>query len=282
MPWPLEDEMSVGAALRAVACVVLAAACVSCTAEGTRGPQILFAPAMASPSGTDQWTIVVQGRVWEFPEDSRRRQLLIDVLARAVGADRSDPLFRSRAGHLVSDSIGDASISIVLGDRQVRLLPSDAAGSFATPVTLTSEQVARLSHDGVIPFESLPTPQLPGRFTGSARLVGAQGVTVVTDIDDTIKDTNVNDHAEARANTLMRPFRAVAGMPELYRAWQAAAGPGLHFHVVSAGPWQFHEPLRRFTEEERFPTFTWDMRSVDTTEPATLLRETVNADPQRL
>jgi phosphatidate phosphatase APP1 len=71
-------------------------------------------------------------------------------------------------------------------------------------------------------------------------------------------------------------------MPELYRAWQAAAGSNIHFHVVSAGPWQFHEPLRRFTEEAGFPDFTWDMRSVDIMNPFVMLDETVKADPQRI
>jgi phosphatidate phosphatase APP1 len=149
-------------------------------------------------------------------------------------------------------------------------------------VPLTNDQVTRLARDGAISFESLPTPERPERFPGTAVLVPEEGVIVVTDMDDTIKDTNVNNHKEARANTLVRPFRPVAGMPELYRAWKEAGGPGLHFHVVSAGPWQMHEPLRRFTEEAGFPRFTWDMRPVDTTDPETLIKETVKADPNRL
>jgi phosphatidate phosphatase APP1 len=101
-------------------------------------------------------------------------------------------------------------------------------------------------------------------------------------MDDTIKDTNIRNPDEAKANTLWRPFRPVAGMPERYRAWQAAGGASVHFHMVSAGPWQLHEPLRRFTEAAGFPDFTWDMRAVDVMNPAILIDETVKADPRRL
>ncbi len=278
------EERAPAALARIVAAVLLVAWYSGCaTAESPkRGQQIVFAPSVASVSGPNQWSIEIQGRVFESAEESLGRRTAIDVLAPAVGASHTDPLYRARAGYLVSDSIRNARISVALGDQVVTLPPSDPAGYFVANVPLTNDQVTLLSRDGVISFESLPAPERPDRFRGTAVLVPEEGVIVVTDMDDTIKDTKVLDHAEARANTLVRPFRPVAGMPELYRAWKEASGPSLHFHVVSAGPWQMHEPLRRFTEEAGFPAFTWDMRSVDTTDPETLIKETVRADPNRL
>ena len=67
-------------------------------------------------------------------------------------------------------------------------------------------------------------------------------------------------------------------MSALYRSWTEALGPRIHFHVVSAGPWQLNEPLRRFTEEAGFPAFTWDMRSIEITDIRVLLKE-LNPDP---
>jgi phosphatidate phosphatase APP1 len=112
-------------------------------------------------------------------------------------------------------------------------------------------------------------------------LVPDKGITVITDMDDTIKVTDILNHAEKLANTFLRPFRAVPGMPDLYRSWLEALGPGIHFHVVSAGPWQLNAPLRRFTEEAGFPVFTWDMRSVDIGDVRVLLRE-LNPPPNVL
>jgi phosphatidate phosphatase APP1 len=77
---------------------------------------------------------------------------------------------------------------------------------------------------------------------------------------------------------LYRPFKAVPGMSELFQEWKRQRGGAIHFHVVSAGPWQLQPLLSQFFESQRFPEFTWDMRSVDVTEPQVLLRE-LHPDP---
>jgi len=243
--------------------------------------QILFAPSVASVSGANQWSMVCQGRIFE-PAEGRIQALIDDIVAPLVGASRTDPLFRARVGYFVSGSIQGVRPSITLGDQVVQLAPSDPAGYFEADIPLTDDQVALLSRDGVITFESQSTSNNPARFPGSAVPVQEEGVIVVSDIDDTIKETNVRVHAQAIANTLVRPFRPVAGMPDVYRAWKEASGRRVHFHIVSAGPWQFHEPLRRFTEEAGFPAFTWDMRPVDLADPKALIAETVNPNPERL
>ena len=241
--------------------------------------QIVFAPSVASTSDADHWSIVIQGRVFETA-GAGIQAVADDILALVADADRKDPLFRARVGCFVSKSIKDARISVALGARVVQLAPSDPGGYFVANIQLSNDQVKSISHDGVITFESLPTGNSPGRFNGSAVPLPDEGVIVVSDMDDTIKVTNVN-HPEAKRNTLVLPFKPVAGMPELYSAWKAS-DPSVHFHIVSAGPWQFHEPLRAFTEEAHFPVFTWDMRSLNTTDPKTLISETVEADPERL
>ena len=266
-------------------CVVLSFACVAGHAGAQdlgRGQQVLFAPSIASVSGANQWMMVIQGRVFESPAVSPRRQAVIDALAPVMGALRADPIYRERAGHFVSDSVGGVRVSVSIGGRVVTLPPTDTAGGFVLDVPLTHDEVARLSRDGAISFETLPTSENQEHFRGSAVLVPEDGLTVVTDMDDTIKETEVNDRAKAKANTFVLPFKPVAGMPELYQSWQVASGAQIHFHLVSAGPWQFHAPLRRFTEKARFPAFTWDMRSIDITDPRRLVEETISPDPQRL
>jgi phosphatidate phosphatase APP1 len=126
----------------------------------------------------------------------------------------------------------------------------------------------------VIPFESVASATGLKAAPGTATVVPHDAIVVVTDMDDTIKDTNVLDRASAELNTFVNAFRPVAGMPEVYRRWNSPPGPKLHFHVVSAGPWQLYGPLREFTDGENFPPFTWDMRPVDIGfNPVAALRE---------
>ncbi|MBI4860622.1 MAG: App1 family protein, partial [Candidatus Riflebacteria bacterium] len=88
------------------------------------------------------------------------------------------------------------------------------------------------------------------RFEGSAALVGKRGVSVISDIDDTVKVTDVANRRELLANTFIRPFKAVAGMADAYACWARA---GAAFHFVSSSPWQLYPSLVEFFDQERFP-----------------------------
>mgnify|MGYP000850942467 CR=1 FL=1 len=78
--------------------------------------------------------------------------------------------------------------------------------------------------------------------TGRVRLIEAQGLSVISDIDDTIKLTQIPSGAKVVIrNTFFRDFRAVPGMAGMYQAW-----PGAAFHYISGSPWQLYEPLSRF------------------------------------
>ena len=254
----------VGTMATTVLMFVLLSGCAALAREGPAGGQeVVFFPSVASVLNSNEWSITIQGRIFEPPDNSPVRQKLIDILALRLHVDSKDKLYRERAGYFVSDSIRNTQVTVRIGDRPVPLSPSNAAGYFTTDIALPKGEVERVARDGVITFLSVPTGTNPRPFIGTARLVPEEGVIVVTDIDDTIKITKIRDRKEKEANTFLRPFDAVAGMPELYRAWQQALGERIHFHAVSAGPWQFNEPLRHFFEKERFPPFTWDMRSID-------------------
>jgi phosphatidate phosphatase APP1 len=243
--------------------------------------RVVFGPTLAWRAADGTWTMMVQGRVYEPASDSRKRQFLIDLLAPSLAARSDDAVYRERAGYFVSDSVRNARVQIVLDGRIVDVGTSDAAGCFAAEVTLNEGEVAGRDR---VEFASVSFRGGVAPFTGTAFVLPAEGVTVITDIDDTIKDTNIRVSEEAKANTFVRPFKPVEGMAELYRSWHSADPERINFHVVSAGPWQFHEPLRAFFEsaQVQFPSFSWDMRCVDITEPRVLLAETVSPNPLRL
>jgi phosphatidate phosphatase APP1 len=240
-----------------------------------RGEVLFFAPPVVSIGDRD---VVVQGRLFEPAEQSRRRQAFIKTVAgilrlqHKIDVDADNAIFRERAGFLLSDSKKDARVAVNLGGGVVPLDPSNSAGYVTVNVKLTDEQFAELNRTGTISFESVPTATNANRFSAVPVVVPETGITVVTDMDDTIKHTDVMNRQEALRNTFIREFTAVPGMPELYSGWQREFAPRIHFHVVSAGPWHLYEPLRRFTEG-RFPPFTWDMRSLDTTSPFVLVKQ---------
>jgi hypothetical protein len=209
--------------------LLLLSGCATFAREGPAGGQeVAFFPSVAYAVDGDQWCIRIQGRIFEPPDNSWFRQKLIDTLALRLHADPNDKLYRERAGYFVSDSIRNAQVSVRIGNRTVRLPPSNATGYFATEVPLLRSEVEPLASDGVVDFSSLPTGANSRLFPGTVTLVPEEGVTVVTDIDDTIKITNMRDAKDKEANTFLHPFRAVPGMPERYRAWKQDLGERIH------------------------------------------------------
>ena len=88
-------------------------------------------------------------------------------------------------------------------------------------------------------------------------IVPAKGLTVISDIDDTFKVTNVVDKNEMVANTFTREFHAVGGMSKLFQKW---ADQGAAFHYVSASPWTLYTDLKKFAEAEGFPSGVYHLR----------------------
>jgi phosphatidate phosphatase APP1 len=90
-------------------------------------------------------------------------------------------------------------------------------------------------------------------------MVGPRGPSVICDIDDTIKDSQVSDKRALLRNTFLNEFRTVRGMPELYRRF---AAEGAAFHFVSSSPWQLYPPLEAFSHAAGFPEASLELRRV--------------------
>jgi phosphatidate phosphatase APP1 len=105
-----------------------------------------------------------------------------------------------------------------------------------------------------------------GRGPGCVRFLEPSGVSVISDIDDTIKETHVPAGKRAiLRNTFLNPFRAAPGMLERYRAIAAESGPeaDVCFHYVSGSPWQMYAPLHQFLFGEiGFPPGSFHMKNL--------------------
>ncbi|KAJ2450168.1 hypothetical protein GGF42_004559 [Coemansia sp. RSA 2424] len=103
-----------------------------------------------------------------------------------------------------------------------------------------------------------PESQIVG---GLAHLVEPRGVSVVSDIDDTIKASNITAEKRIVLETVFaRPMQAVPGMSELYREWYTL---GCEFHYVSNSPWQLYPSLDDFFHRYKFPPGSAHLRSFD-------------------
>jgi len=104
--------------------------------------------------------------------------------------------------------------------------------------------------------------ELLHRFRGQALVVPEQGISVISDIDDTIKRTQVRDRREMLLNTFARRFEPAPRMAAWYRA--LAKTPGTRFHYLSASPIQLYPALSDFIRNADFPQGSMHLRESTT------------------
>jgi phosphatidate phosphatase APP1 len=216
-------------------------------------------PAHLSEDGRT-WTTRVHGWIFEPETDGALRNAAIASFRNALGlsADEARSLvFQQRARAFLADNERGKRVAIQIGDREFELEPSEENGHFFGTVQLDAQTVNRLAHDGRLGYTAVTDRRDPRVFAGDIHLIGPAGVSVISDIDDTIKVTEVTDRRKLVQNTFLHPFRAVDGMAGVYRRWSSG---GAKFHFVSASPWQLYEPLAEFARQAGFPAATFHLR----------------------
>ena len=103
----------------------------------------------------------------------------------------------------------------------------------------------------------------PRLFTPAAAellLIPPTGLSIISDIDDTVKLSDVLNKRELLRNTFLREFVPVDGMAALYKHWEEQHDAV--FHYVSASPWQLQPELECFLRGAGFPPATFHLKSV--------------------
>jgi len=223
---------------------------------------IVFFPTYARRTAGG-WRATVAGMVSRpLPERSRRRALAVAVLRRLLELDDADvesEVFRRRADSFLFQRVVGRRLRVALGERVFDVGPTDRTGHFRTELDLDDAwlPVAPEGDPGCrwLSFttaagdeeDDVGTTVGPGRI----QLVDETGLSVISDIDDTVKVSNVADRRELLRNTFVREFTAVAGMPEAFRRWVEG---GTAFHYVSASPWQLSACLCDFLATAGLPS----------------------------
>lgn len=226
---------------------------------------IVFFPTYATrPAAGGPWRAVVAGMVTRpLPTPSRRRTMALAVLKRLLDLDDGQfesPVFQARAEAFLFQRVAGQPVRISVAGRTYDAGQTDRTGHFQAVLDLDDAQVHEATHsagpdgrwiayEGVVADGDEPQAQpTPG---GRVHLVDSAGLSVISDIDDTVKETNVANRRELLANTFVRDFRAVPCIVDVYRDWQAR---GTAFHYVSASPWQLAECLDRFLADVGLPS----------------------------
>lgn len=203
-----------------------------------------------------KWVIPMRGRVHQkrrLPDD-----LIAGMVQRLIHCEQPEmSTLISRSHEFTDDSRSGQEVEIEFDsdpDKERHVFPgSDFNGLIERDIELSEDQARRLleaqTSSEWLTFKVVSEGH---KGQGEVRLIGDEGVSVVSDIDDTIKVTIVpGDKDEVLRRTLCREFEPAEGMAKMYEDnWGDAV-----FHYVSGGPWQLYRPLREFLTkgENGFP-----------------------------
>ncbi len=231
---------------------------------------ILIFPAYGYEA-EDEWIIPVRVYVYEY---RNRTERVVTRIVRRI--QRLTPeqtgIFRSRARYFVVDSESRVRVRLMFdddpqeqifrirdrnGDEQRTGLNGFIRGQIHLSKDRAEELLeAQQSDDGWLSIRTA-TSRNTGR--GNVQLIPETGISVISDIDDTIKVTEIPAGSSYMVrNTFFKEFTAAPGMAEMYQNLPATA-----FHYVSGSPWQLFIPLNEFVTGENggFPPGTFHMKT---------------------
>ncbi|SFI65513.1 phosphatidate phosphatase App1 family protein [Planctomicrobium piriforme] len=232
------------------------------------GEMVVFYRSSAHYSPLGQcWHLQVRGSIFSASPSRLRKGVLLQLFKRVVKPENAVEVrqrFHDRARLFLHNGRKGKSVPIAIAEKAYHLPNTLPNGQFETTITLQAAELEPIMQTDAFGrrFVSFCThlPEDDQRlFAGEIELIPPTGISVVSDVDDTIKVTNVRDRKELLANTFTREFRSVDGMRDLYQHW---ARQGASFHYVSASPWPLYGPLIEWLDTDSFPAGTMHLRHV--------------------
>lgn len=240
--------------------------------------QVTFYPTYGYKSA-GVWTIPLRVRVHEhITGASRAARLAQRVIGQSLDGHaltaEEQRQFTSRVQKLLTEGESRERVmftfdhdprqeQLCIQGPQGRCLSTNGSGIVEGTLTLSEERArallaAQQSAHGWLTFHAV-SPEHTG--VGRVQLIPPTGVSVISDIDDTIKITEIPAGKRiVLRNTFLHEYRAAPDMARRYREM----GPDVAFHYVSSGPWPMYELLSEFlfSEAVGFPLGSFRMRDM--------------------
>ncbi|MFW2405961.1 MAG: phosphatidate phosphatase App1 family protein [Gammaproteobacteria bacterium] len=209
-----------------------------------------------------QWQVPIHGWVYEPQDSSARKSAFARILEEEFELEataETESNFADRLNLLIADNERGKIIVIDIAGRTVELPPSEANGHFETLLTFPAGEIEAYADDSIVKFSMVTGANDRRAFGGEVRLVGPVGLSIISDIDDTIKVSAVTDRRKLLDHTFFLDFVAVPGMASRYSNW---ANQDASLHFVSSSPWQLYSPLSEFMDAAGFPWSSLNLKQV--------------------
>jgi len=222
--------------------------------------QVVLFPAYAwRTEDGSRWEFELRGWIYEPEENDYLRTKALDELAEQMGTIPVTKLVRQRVSMFLVDHERGKVIEVTVAGRPLKLAPSGEDGVFAGRFLVPEAEASAWAKGGALEVSVIMPSGDERTFSTRLQLVEPKGLTIISDVDDTIKISEVRDKARLLQRTFAMEFEAVPGMAKVYERWLADED---HLHFVSASPWQLFAPLAELVHGSGFPSATFSLKQV--------------------
>lgn len=240
-----------------------------------RNEVVLLYPSYAAERAEGAgWRALVHGCVFDPRVSWLRRKAVEGVFKTALRHEPDSKAYlHARLERFLVNFASERAMSVRIRRRTANVATTDLRGLFSgtiefTPAEWDDWRQSR-ADDGWLPISAVLPSGDERQFQGWVQPISSTGPSIISDIDDTIKHSDVPNRRELFHNTFGRLFRPIAGMAELYRRCESH---GAAFHYVSGSPWQLFEPLQEFWQRGGFPRGSFHLKPFRLRDSARKLR----------
>ena len=184
------------------------------------------------------WKMPITGFVYQVGRDSIRQRIFFGFMQKLLKIERDvvdgDPIFQQRIRGFLNEPQKRVSVVFHVGENDQPVTGrSKRTGHIRVSASLSPSELPSeaqsLADEAVIDTGPIRhklncrvhlAPDDERQFQHEVNIIPPRGISVISDIDDTLKVSQVAHRQQLLQNTFLEPFSAVPGMATLYKSWK--------------------------------------------------------------
>ena len=196
--------------------------------------------------------------VFKKKENSKLRRFFIHNIKKYSGIknpDISGDLFKERMHWFLIDNSRLKYLKAKIRDKEFKLNRTRSNGHSHTLIQIPRSWISPEElENGFLKVEI----NHPKFSEGKVYLIQKNSICLISDLDDTIKFSDVRNKKQLMKNSFFLPFQKINGMEIFYQSLEKES---VRFFYVSASPWQMYTVLSNYFKSETFPEGVYLMKN---------------------
>lgn len=222
---------------------------------------IIYPSYIYLDSSLKEYSLKLHIQVFKRKDDSQKRKFFIESLKGQLAISNKDneKIFEERIRAFLVDNKQYKKVSVTILEDIYQLNLTEANGHSITNLKIPSYKISnQVLADRKIEFKINSSKKNNKTYKGIIYIIPENSTCLISDIDDTIKVSDVRNKQKLIQNSFINPFNAVPGMQDFYSKLNESKINCFLF--VSASPWQMYSVLNDFFSKEKFPPALYFMK----------------------